>query len=229
MFHEYSESSRSVNSLLGMVYGWMSAALILTAITAYTVSHTPSIFVLFYKNPLLLFALFFVQIGLVVFLGSSISKLSFPAAISIFFIYASTVGISLSSLFLLYTGASIVSTFLTTAGMFGGMALYGIYTKADLSGMGSILFMMLFGMIIALFINMFIGNQVVDLFISAIGVVVFTLLTAYDSQKIKYLMQQNTSDASVAYKVTIIGALMLYLDFINLFLYILRFFGKRRD
>lgn len=217
--------------LLEAVYGWMAAGLTLSAISSYITLASPTFFIFIHQNPIVFFGLFFLQIGLVVSLSSMLHKLSFGAAISIFFAYAVSVGITLSSIFLLYTASSIATTFLTTAGMFGFMALYGHYTKSDLSSMGNTLLMLVFGMCISMLLNMFIQNQVFDLVISAVGVVVFTLLTAYDTQRIKLFMEQQSRNDTddMAYKTTILGALVLYLDFINLFIYLLRFMGKRKE
>lgn len=226
-----AQSAKTTGNLLAAVYGWMATALTLSALSAYATLSSYSFFVFVHQNPLVFFGLFLLQIGLVVSLSAMLPKLSFPVALGIFLTYAVTIGITLSSIFLLYTATSIATTFLTTAGMFGFMAAYGHYTKSDLSSMGNILLMLLFGLIISMFLNMFLQNQVFDLIMSAVGVVIFTLLTAYDAQRIKVFMQQqsNSLDQDMVHKTTILAALMLYLDFINLFVYLLRFMGKRKD
>lgn len=224
-------SAKTSGNLLEAVYGWMAAALAISAISSYITLSSYSFFVFVHQNPMVLFAIFLLQIGLVVSLSSMLPRLSFVAALGIFFTYAASIGITLSSIFLLYTAGSIATTFLTTACMFGFMAAYGHYTKSDLSSMGNILLMLLFGLLISIVFNIFLQNEVLDLVMSAFGVVIFTLLTAYDAQRIKYFMQQQSrsNDQEMAYKTTVVGALMLYLNFINLFIYLLRFMGKRKE
>jgi FtsH-binding integral membrane protein len=227
-----THATKTGGNLLAAVYGWMATALMLSAISAYVTLSSYSFFVFVHQNPLLFFGLLLLQVGLVISLSAMLPKLSFPAALGIFLIYAITMGITLSSIFILYTAASIGTTFLTASAMFGFMAAYGQYTKSDLSNMGNILLMLLFGLIISTIVNIFFQNEVFDLALSAIGIVIFTLLTAYDAQRIKLFMQQQGADTdadqALINKTTILAALMLYLDFINLFMYLLRFMGKQR-
>jgi uncharacterized protein len=226
-----THATKTSGNLLAAVYGWMATALTLSAISAYATLSSYSFFVFVHQNPLVFFGLLLLQVGLVVSLSAMLPRLSFPAALGIFLTYAVTIGITMSSIFMLYTTASIATTFLTTAAMFGFMAAYGQYTKSDLSGMGNMLLMLLFGLVISMVLNMFFQNEIFDLALSAVGVVIFTLLTAYDVQRIKLFMQQqggsNPDQASI-HKITILAALTLYLDFLNLFIFLLRFMGKQR-
>jgi len=220
--------SKSQNDLLYKVYGWMGLALSLTAGVAYYVASTPAAKMVF-ENTGLLLVLFLIQLGLVFALSMFLPKLSFISAALIFAAYSILNGITLSGIFLTYTQTSIASAFLVTAGMFICMALYGYFTKTDLSGMGSILTMCLIGLIIGMLVNMFLKSSSFDYIISATGVIVFSLLTAYDLQKIKLLSRSLLASGEDTLKISILGALTLYLDFINLFLFMLRFMGNRRQ
>jgi hypothetical protein len=211
------------------VYAWMAAALSMSAVTAYFVAHSPTIFNFIYHNPAVLFMLFIAQLAMVISLGTMIMRISFATAVTLFMAYAISVGATLSMLLYVYTMASIATTFLTTAGMFGGMALYGYITKTDLTSAGSMARMVLWGLILSMLLNMWFKNPAFDLMISAIGVLVFCVLTAYDMQKIKHIGQELITDDETLAKVALICALTLYLDFINLFLFLLRFLGKRRQ
>ncbi len=225
----YSMEGR-VQSLMYAVYGWMSVALAITAITAYYIASMPGMLMALMKNPMLLIFIFIAQIALVIGLAYFLPRMSLTTAIIMFTLYAVSVGITISSIFLVYTQASIATTFFVTAGMFAGMSLYGYFTKADLTTVGNIGIMILWGLIISMFINWFLQSPMFDLVISGIGVVVFALLTAYDTQKIKQIGQHMLiQDEQVMGKVAVIGALTLYLDFINLFLFLLRFLGNRRE
>ena len=165
--------------------------------------------------------------GMVLFLSFRIQKMSFAAAQATFWAYAALMGVSLSTILLLYTGASIAMTFFVTAGTFGAMSLYGYTTGRDLTGMGSFLFMGLIGLILASLVGMFFHSSQLQFVISVIGVLIFTGLTAYDSQNIKNMYYVG-DDGEMAGKKAIMGALRLYLDFVNLFLFLLRFMGNRR-
>jgi FtsH-binding integral membrane protein len=211
------------------VYAWMCLALGLTASTAYYVSITPAFYTFIWSHQSALVILFVAQLALVVVLSMFIQKISFPVAVSLFVLYAISLGITLSAIFMVYTMTSIFATFAVTSGMFGAMAIYGYVTKADLSSMGSFLFMALIGLIIGGFVNIFLKSEGFQYVLSAIGVLVFTLLTAYDVQKIKRITEELQADRSTMAKVSLLGALTLYLDFINLFLYMLQFMGKRKE
>lgn len=225
---EQTMQDRLVNFMYG-VYGLMAGALTITAVTSYFVAQIPNIEVTLFGSPLLVMFLFIGQIALVVALGFMIQKLTFGMAITMFFVYAVSVGVTASVVFLAYTQASIVQVFVVTAGMFGGMTIYGYVTGTDLTRLGNMMIMAVWGLIIALIINLFLRNPLFDLLISAAGVLIFTALTAYDTQKIKQIGYHMIADQEMMAKVAVLGALTLYLDFVNLFLYLLRFMGRRRD
>lgn len=225
-----NQLTKRVTSFMYGVYGWMACALALTALTSYYVATMPAIFTYIHSNPIILFALFIEQIALVICITMFLPRMNFAFALGMFLLYAMSLGLTLSIIFFIYTTGSIVSTFVATAGMFGIMALYGYITRTDLTTMGSISIMALFGLIIALIINLFLRNPFIDLVLSGVGVVIFALLTAYDTQKIKQLGRELLIDGRQEMrKVALLGALTLYLDFINLFLFLLRFMGKQRE
>jgi len=214
---------------LAKVFNWMAVGLGLTGIVAYLTA-TTGLAVTITSSPMFMI-LIIGELGLVFYLSARINKMQAGTASSMFLLYSVLNGLTLSVVFLAYTGSSIAATFFITAGMFGAMALYGLVTKKDLSGFGSFLFMGLIGIIIASIVNIFLKSEGLYWVISMIGVLVFTGLTAYDVQKIKKIgeagiMQQGQAAIT---KGSIMGALALYLDFINLFLMLLRFFGGARD
>lgn len=225
---EQTLQDRLVNFMYG-VYGLMSGALAVTAVTAYFVSTIPNIEITLFGSPLLITLIFLGQLALVVVLGMMIQRLTFPMALTMFLIYAISLGVTLSAIFLVYVRASIVQTFVVCAAMFGLMSIYGYLTRADLTRLGNIMMMALWGLIIALLVNLFFRSPMADLVISGAGVVIFTLLAAYDTQKIKQLGEFMLADQEMMAKVAVWGALTLYLDFINLFLFLLRFMGRRRE
>lgn len=229
MFSNGYELDQKVSSFMAGVYGWMSCALALTAGTAYYIATTPSVFMYIYTHSAVILGLMVLQIGLVITISAFLNRMSFATALALFLIYAATLGITLSSIFFVYTEGSIFSTFLTTACTFGAMSLYGYMTKADLTSVGSMSMMVLIGLVIGMVVNMFLQSERFDYVLSGIGVVIFTLLTAYDTQKIKQMARPMLADQEMIGKVTVIGALTLYLDFVNLFLFLLRFMGQRRD
>lgn len=206
------------------VFGWMAAALTLTGITAYALAQSA-----FILTNNIFFILFFIQLGLVIFISAAIQTISLPAASIAFIAYSTLNGIIFSTIFLQYTGASIASTFLITAGTFAFMAIYGYLTRTDLTGLGNIFFMLLIGLIIAMLVNIFLQSPALYIFISAAGVIIFTVLTAFDVQKIKALSHQFLASGEIESKVAILGALTLYLDFVNLFLMLLNFTGQRKE
>lgn len=214
---------------LAKVFNWMAAGLALTGIVAWlaaTSGLTRSII----SSPLYI-VLIIAEIGLVIYLSARVEKIRAATATALFLGYAALNGLTMSVIFLRYTGASIAGTFMITAGMFGAMALYGMVTKRDLSGMGSFMFMGLIGIIIASVVNMFLGSSTLHMAISGIGVIIFVGLTAYDVQRIKTMGEQGiiTQGEETLQKGAILGALALYLDFINLFWMLLTFFGGGRD
>lgn len=219
------EESRSL--FLSGVYQWMVLALGISGGLAWFIANNKMALNLLFGTPFLLFALLIGQVALVWWLSASIQKISYKSAMIAFIVYSALNGITLSSIFIVYTGASIARIFLISALMFGGMSLYGLKTKSDLTSMGRYLIMALFGIIIAGLVNLFLRSSGLDIAISMITVLVFTGLTAYDTQKL--LRIADHADASESWrKVAIIGALQLYLDFINIFLSLLRLYGRRK-
>jgi hypothetical protein len=210
-------------TFMARVYGWMFAGLMLTGVVAiFTVSNQPLLeLAVQWRFPLLL-----AELGLVFVLSLAAPKLSGPVAAVMFMAYAALTGMTLSIYFLIYTAGSIGQAFVMTAGLFGAMSIYGTVTKKDLSSWGSFLFMGLIGVIIAGLVNLFMRSDMMSFVISCACVVVFTGLTAYDTQKLRQ-MHASTGYSSAA-TVSVVGALTLYLDFINLFLALLRLFGRRR-
>lgn len=216
-------------NLMYRVYAWMCLALSITAATAYYVSTNATIMNAIFRSPVLPWVLIIAQLALVLILSTMIARMSFEMALGLFLLYSISVGLSLSVLFIAYELPSLFSTFLVASGMFGAMALYGYYTKSDLSTMGSYLFMAIIGLVIAGVVNIFLKSDGFQFVISGIGVLVFTLLTAYDVQRIKNMLEQSLGDRETMAKATLMGALALYLDFINLFLYLLQFMGRRKE
>jgi hypothetical protein len=211
------------------VYNYMVAALVITGVTAFATAtvaaNNPELKQVLYGSPLK-WLIMFAPLALVFFLSARIHSMSLSAAQVTFWIYSGLMGLSLSSIFLIYTGESITQVFFITAATFAGMSLYGYTTKKDLSGIGSFLMMGLLGIIIASIVNIFLGSSALHFAISVIGVLIFTGLTAYDTQKIKEIYLESDGTA-VAGKKAIMGALALYLDFINLFIMLLQLFGNR--
>jgi len=214
------------NRMLRQVYWWMTCALIVTGLTAYFAVSTPAVTNWIFSSKSVFIFLIIAEFALVIGLTAAIHKMSSTTATLMFVLYSVVNGLTLSSIFLVYDLGSVATAFFVTAGAFAVMALYGTFTKKDLSKLGSICMMALFGVIIALLVNLFLKNTMMDLLISGIAVLVFTGLIAYDSQKISALLY-GAEDSEATSKIAVLGALTLYLDFINLFLYLLRFFGRR--
>jgi len=220
-----------VNEYVRSVYNWMGIGLALTGFVALYVSNNQTMIRLIFGNPLLFFVLILAELGLVFSIGGMVNRMSAGTATSLFVIYSVLNGVTLSFVFLAYTRTSIVSTFFICAGTFVGCSIYGWTTKRDLTSWGGFLMMGLIGIIIASLVNMFFRSSAVSMMISYIGVFIFVGLTAYDTQKIKNmaLTQPAGLDGGVIRKGAILGALSLYLDFINLFLLLLRIFGQSRE
>ena len=216
-----------VTAFLTKVYGWMFLGLLITAGTALVTASSPLLIETFILNRLLFWILILGQLGLVFFLSARVDKLAPATAAGLFMLYSATVGITTSVILLAYTGASIVSTFMITAGMFGAMAAYGTLTKRNLAGVGQFMFMGLIGLIIAMVVNIFFASSALYFVISVVGVIVFTGLTAWDAQRMKQMAVALPDGRVGSYAV--VGALSLYLDFINLFFFLLRLLGGRRD
>ena len=216
-----------VTAFLSKVYGWMFLGLLITAGTALVVASSPFLIETLILNRLLFWVLILAQLGLVFFLAARVEKMAPATAAGLFLLYSAMVGVTSSVILLIYTGASIVSTFVITAGMFGAMAVYGTLTKRSLAGVGQFMFMGLIGLIIASIVNIFVASSAMSFVISVIGVIVFTGLTAWDAQRLKEMAVALPDGRVGSYAV--VGALSLYLDFINLFFFLLRLLGGRRD
>lgn len=217
-------SAQRASDALWVTYRWMSLGLATTGVVALGVAHSPDAIDLLLGNRLLFYVLLFGQLGLVIALSSMAARLSTAAAAALFFAYAALTGVTFSTIFLVYTASSIASTFFITAGTFGGLSVFGAVTKTDLSGVGRFALFALIGIILASFANMFLHSTGLEWILSVGGVVLFAGLTAYDTQKLKRLFSQG----EVAGSLPLVGALTLYLDFINMFLFLLRFTGDRR-
>lgn len=215
-------------ALMRKVYVWMSLALIITGITAYGVASSPGLITAFYTNRMLMWGVVIAEFALVFALSAAINRLSLSVATLLFVVYSVLNGVMFSSIFLVYTMSSVANVFFITAGTFAAMAAYGYFTKSDLTTLGKYLLMALIGLVIATVVNIFVGSSMLSLVISYAGVLIFVGLTAYDSQKIKQMLAQQVDADETAQKVALLGALTLYLDFINLFLYLLRLLGNRR-
>lgn len=213
--------------LMRKVYVWMTLALVITGFTAYGVATSPGVQQAIFTNQILFWGMIIAEFALVIGVSAAINRLSLPTATLMFILYSVINGALLSSIFLIYTASSIATVFFITAGTFATMALIGYTTKTDLSSMGKYLFMALIGLIIATLVNFFIKSSGFDYILSYVGVLIFVGLTAYDSQKIKQMLLQAPDAGEGAQKIALLGALSLYLDFINLFLYLLRIFGRR--
>ena len=214
-------------ALMRKVYVWMSMALVITGLTAWIVAHNASLLQLIYGNSATIWILFAVEIGLVIALSAAIHKLSLPVATLMFVVYSVLNGAVLSSIFLVYTMSSIATVFFITAATFGAMSVFGYVTKKDLSSIGKFLMMALIGLIIATVVNLFMKNSGLDMIISYAGVLIIVGLTAWDTQKIKQMCLQAPDTGESMQKLALLGALSLYLDFINLFIYLLRILGNR--
>ncbi|EQB90889.1 Bax inhibitor-1/YccA family protein [Elizabethkingia anophelis] len=223
------ELKASQAKYMSKVYGWMSLALVVTGLIAYLVSESPALINAIVLNKLLFYGLIFAELGLVIWLSTRIAKMSSTTAIAAFMGYAILNGLTLSIIFLAYTPTSITSTFFITAGTFAVMSVYGYVTKTDLTKVGKILMMLLVGIIIASIVNMFLNSPMIYWITTYIGVAVFVGLIAYDTQKIKNYFLELNGDESLMGRMAIMGALTLYLDFINLFLFLLRLFGGGRS
>ena len=220
-----------INEFIRSVYNWMAIGLALTGFTAYYVANTPALVQAVFGNQILFFGLIIGQLGLVFFISARIQRLQASTATALFVLYSVLMGVTLSFIFLVYTASSITSTFFICAATFVACSVYGWTTKRDLTSLGGFLFMGLIGIIIASVVNIFIRSSAMHMIISYIGVLVFVGLTAYDTQHLKTMAQNQPADleAGVIRKGAIMGALKLYLDFINLFLMLLRIFGGGRD
>lgn len=219
-----------VNQFIRSVYNWMAAGLALTGVVAMVVAGSETLIRLIFANQLVFFALIIGELALVFSLSARIQKIQASTATAMFLLYSALNGLTLSFIFLVYTQSSVSSVFFICAATFGACSIYGMNTRRDLTSMGSFMAMGLIGIVIASLVNMFIQSSGMSMIISYIGVIVFVGLTAYDTQKLKMmaLSQPAGLEAGVVQKGTILGALTLYLDFINLFLMLLRILGDRK-
>ncbi len=225
----YESRSDSITQaqFFNAVYAWMAAGLALTAVVAWWVSTQPQMIASIFKGPVLLI-LFLAEIGLVIAISAAINKISAGVATALFLLYSAINGLTLSVIFLVYTTGSLTSTFIVSAGMFGAMSVYGMVTKRDLTRLGSLLFMALIGLIIASIVNIFWASTTLYWIVTYAGVLIFVGLTAYDTQKLRMIAYQTGNNPALASRLAISGSLMLYLDFINLFLFMLRIMGNRK-
>ena len=213
---------------LTRVYGWMAGGLITTALVAWITLSSPALLQMVFGNRLVFYGLLIGELGLVAWLSGLVGRMSASTAALVFLAYSALNGLTLSCIFLVYTSSSIASTFLITAGTFGAMSVYGLVTSRPLDGLGSFAFMGLIGVILASVVNIFLHSSALEFVISCVGVIVFIGLTAYDTRKLKMMAAQVDADSEAGRKGAIQGALALYLDFINLFLMLLRLLGNRR-
>ena len=210
------------------VYNWMALALFVTGVVAYITATTPQMIGYIVSSKLVFYGLILGELGLVVYLTARIQKMSQTTAITSFLIYSVLNGLTLSVIFLVYTSASISTTFFVTAGTFAAMSLYGYTTKKDLTSIGNMAFMALIGIIIASIVNFFLKSEMMYWIITYLGVAIFVGLTAYDTQKLKEIGSRGFADQESMEKMSVLGALTLYLDFINLVLFLLRILGDRK-
>ncbi len=216
-----------VTAFLGAVYRWMFVGLGVTAAVAYVVAGSPGLMQGLLANRMVFFGILIAELGLVFYLSARVQHLAPANAMGLFLLYSALNGLTLSVIMMAYTGASIATTFMVTAGMFGGLALFGTTTKRSLAGAGQFFYMGLIGLILASIVGMFWQSDALQFLISIVGVIVFTGLTAWDAQRLKHMGATLPPDKTGSY--AIVGALSLYLNFINLFLILLRFGGTRRD
>jgi FtsH-binding integral membrane protein len=226
-FQPVAASAEKVTAFLRSVYGWMFAGLGITAAVALSIAASPGLQQAIFSNRFVFFGLIIAELGLVFFLSARVQKIAPATAAMLFIAYSALNGATLSFIFLAYTGTSIASTFVVTAGMFGALALYGSTTKRSLAGLGHFVGMGLIGLFLAMIVGMFWHASSLQFVISVVGVIVFTGLTAWDAQRLKAMAAALPDGSTGSYAV--VGALSLYLDFINLFLFLLRFMGGRRN
>ena len=221
--------SAAFPALMRKVYVWMALALVITGFTAYGVANSPAILQMIVSSKVLFFGIIIGELALVWGVSAAIGRLSLTTATLLFVLYSVLNGVTMSFIFLAYTAESITSVFLITAGTFAAMALFGYFTKADLSSMGRILFMALIGLIVATIVNIFMKSSGLAMILNYVGVLIFVGLTAWDTQKIKQMLLEAPDAGETAQKVALMGALTLYLDFINLFIHLLRILGNSRN
>jgi FtsH-binding integral membrane protein len=230
---EQQSTTAMSRTFLANVFSWMSAALVITSVIAYYFSHNASLLGMLFdpmtgRMTILSYAVMFAPLAFILVISFGFNRISYPVLLFLFLLYAAVMGMSLSFIFLVYTSGSIYGTFAAAAGMFALMAVVGYTTKTDLTNFGSIMMMGVVGIVVASIINWFIGSDTLEYIISFIGVLVFTGLTAYDVQKLKRIGAGVEYGVESTSKLVIMGALALYMDFINLFMFLLRLFGDRK-
>jgi len=228
IYEDLTKEQSLISRFMYATYMWMTLGLLLTALCAMYVSGSQTLLSFFYSSRFMLIGVFIVEIGIVIYLSRGLMRMSYQKAYILFLIYSALNGITLASIFMIYSSSSIANAFITTSATFGVMSVYGYVTKADLSKLGNILFMGLIGIIISSLVNLFLRSSGLEKIISYLGVLIFVGLTAYDTQALKKMAMQIGDENTLA-KLSIMGALKLYLDFINMFLFILRIMGRSRD
>ena len=227
MQYESRVDAGTIARFFNAVYAWMAAGLALTAVVAWWVSTQPELMARIFSSPVIIIGLVVAQLALVWTISAATQKLGAGAATALFLLYSALNGLTLSVLFIAYAHATLASAFVISAGMFGAMSVFGFVTKRDLSGLGSMLFMALIGLILASVVSMFWRNSMLTTIINYAGVLIFVGLTAYDTQRLKEVAVATAGDAAAAARYSVNGALTLYLDFINLFLFLVRILGRR--
>lgn len=224
-----SFSTAGEKAFIYKVYGWMAGGLSISAVVALFVAASPTIISALVENPLIFYGLIAAEFVAVFLLSLRLGKMATTTAAAMFFGYAALNGVTLSLMFVIFTLSSISAIFLVTAGMFAGLALYGYFTKTDLTSIGNFAAMAVFGLVIAMLINLFFHNAQINMVLAGIGVILFTILTAADTQKLKWLYRHGAqADEEGQQRMALQGALALYLDFINLFIQLLQLFGSTR-
>lgn len=218
----------AVATLFKSLYMQMAAALTVTGLVSYFLSQSADFWLFLAENPATIWIALFAQLGLVIWMSAGLMRMSMTMATALFILYSVLMGVTMSSIFMVYTMSSIASVFFITAGMFLAMSILGYVTRLDLTKLGSLLFMALIGLIIASVVNIFLGSETLYWIVSYAGVIIFTGLAAFDTQKIKQMFIEYGSADEMGNKIALFGALTLYLDFINLFLFLLRILGDRR-
>lgn len=227
--HNQGQYSVMAEGFMSKVYAWMCAGLTTTAVVSYFLGKNPALLMKLSSGLAPLILLLFAQLGIIFYLSANMQKLSYASVAALYIAFTAIMGISIAPVQFIYTDASILNVFITASVMFIVMAVYGWVTKSDLSSMGNLLFMGLIGLIVSGLVNMFLQSSMLSMVTSAIGVGIFAMLTAYDVQRLKQYSQQVMGSPSEAGKFAIMGAIQLYLNMINLFMYLLRLFGDRRD
>ncbi len=226
MINKAEGRQMAMPAIIRRVYTWMALALVITGITAYGVAHSPSLLSTIFGNRWLFFGLIIAELIMVIWLSARLFKMSLTTGTLLFIAYSVLNGVTLSSIFLAFDISSIAKTFFICAGTFAAMSIYGSVTKSDLSSIGKLLIMALFGLIIAMVVNFFLKSSGLDFIISIVGVLVFVGLTAWDTQKIRAILADADYMDETTQKIALMGALSLYLDFVNMFLFLLRIFGR---